>query len=33
MENIFEVLCHFNQLKQGGGVNIIEADENLKGFQ
>ena len=30
MANIFEAL---NQQMQGGGVNIIEAEEHLKAFQ
>ncbi|XP_051957444.1 protein ZBED8-like [Xyrauchen texanus] len=34
MADIFAALNHFNQQMQGGGVNIIEAEEeNLKAFQ
>ncbi|XP_075684349.1 protein FAM200C-like [Rhinoderma darwinii] len=31
--DIFAALNHLNQQMQGGGVNIIEAEENLKAFQ
>lgn len=30
--DIFAALNHLNQLMQGGGVNIMEAEENLKTF-
>ncbi|XP_040275794.1 protein ZBED8-like [Bufo bufo] len=33
MTDIFAALNHLNQQMQGGGVNIIEAEENLKAFQ
>ncbi|XP_013923726.1 PREDICTED: protein ZBED8-like [Thamnophis sirtalis] len=33
MADIFAALNHLNQQMQGGGVNIIEAEENLKAFQ
>lgn len=33
MADIFEALNRLNQQMQGGGVNIIEAEENLKAFQ
>ncbi|XP_045113670.1 protein ZBED8-like [Portunus trituberculatus] len=33
MADIFDALNHLNQQMQGGGVNIIEAEENLKAFQ
>ncbi|XP_055740249.1 GTPase IMAP family member 8-like [Salvelinus fontinalis] len=33
MADIFAALNHLNQKMQGGGVNIIEAEENLKAFQ
>ncbi|KAG8231590.1 hypothetical protein J437_LFUL012282, partial [Ladona fulva] len=33
MAEIFAALNHLNQQMQGGGVNIIEAEENLKAFQ
>ncbi|GAA6099628.1 protein ZBED8 [Tachysurus ichikawai] len=33
MADIFPALNHLNQQMQGGGVNIIEAEENLKAFQ
>jgi glutaredoxin-related protein len=32
MADIFAALNHLNQRMQGGGVNIIEAEENLKAF-
>ncbi|XP_073457213.1 protein FAM200C-like [Aquarana catesbeiana] len=33
MADILAALNHLNQQMQGGGVNIIEAEENLKAFQ
>ncbi|XP_039459195.1 protein ZBED8-like [Oreochromis aureus] len=33
MADIFAALNHLNQQMQGGGVNIIEAEEHLKAFQ
>ena len=33
MADIFEALNHLIQQMQGGGVNIIEAEEHLKAFQ
>ncbi|XP_028659137.2 protein ZBED8-like [Erpetoichthys calabaricus] len=33
MADIFVALNHLNQQMQGGGVNIIEAEENLKAYQ
>lgn len=33
MADIFNALNHLNQQIQGGGVNIIEAEENLRAFQ
>ncbi|XP_033842336.1 protein FAM200C-like [Periophthalmus magnuspinnatus] len=33
MADIFAALNNLNQQMQGGGVNIIEAEENLKAFQ
>ncbi|XP_039903019.1 protein ZBED8-like [Simochromis diagramma] len=33
MADIFTALNHLNQQMQGGGVNIIEAEEHLKAFQ
>nr|DBA32953.1 TPA: hypothetical protein GDO54_000696 [Pyxicephalus adspersus] len=33
MADIFAALNHHNKQMQGGGVNIIEAEENLKAFQ
>ncbi|XP_067139088.1 protein FAM200C-like [Centruroides vittatus] len=33
MADIFAALNHLNQQMQGGGVNIIEAEEALKAFQ
>ena len=33
MIDIFDALNNFNQQIQGGGVNIIEAEEHLKAFQ
>uniref|UniRef100_G3NTB1 Uncharacterized protein n=1 Tax=Gasterosteus aculeatus TaxID=69293 RepID=G3NTB1_GASAC len=33
MTDIFAALNHLNQQMKGGGVNIIEAEENLKAFQ
>ena len=33
MADIFDALNHFNRQMQGGGVNIIEAEEDLKAFQ
>ncbi|XP_077974121.1 protein FAM200C-like [Styela clava] len=33
MADIFRALSHLNQQMQGGGVNIIEAEEHLKAFQ
>ncbi|CDQ85853.1 unnamed protein product [Oncorhynchus mykiss] len=33
MADIFAALNHLNQKMQGGGVNIIEAGENLKAFK
>ncbi|XP_073529659.1 protein FAM200C-like [Phyllobates terribilis] len=33
MGDIFAALNHLNQQMQGGGVNIMEAEENLKAFQ
>lgn len=33
MADIFAALNHLNQQMQGGGVNIMEAEENLKTFQ
>ena len=33
MGDIFNSLNHTNKPMQGGGVNIIEAEENLKAFQ
>lgn len=33
MADIFAALNHLNQQMQGGGVNIMEAEENLKAFQ
>lgn len=33
MADIFTALNHLSQQMQGGGVNIIEAEENLKAFQ
>ena len=33
MADIFAALNHLNQHMQGGGVNIIEAEEALKAFQ
>ncbi|XP_077283104.1 protein FAM200C-like [Arctopsyche grandis] len=33
MADIFAALNHLNHQMQGGGVNIIEAEENLKAFQ
>ena len=33
MADIFDVLNHLNQQIQDGGVNIIEAEKHLKGFQ
>ncbi|CAI9735019.1 Hypothetical predicted protein [Octopus vulgaris] len=33
MADIFEALNHLNRQMQGGGVNIIEAEENLKAFK
>uniref|UniRef100_A0A8C5M152 Uncharacterized protein n=1 Tax=Leptobrachium leishanense TaxID=445787 RepID=A0A8C5M152_9ANUR len=33
MTDIFAALNHLNQQMQGSGVNIIEAEENLKAFQ
>ncbi|KAJ8393023.1 hypothetical protein AAFF_G00069270 [Aldrovandia affinis] len=33
MGDIFDALNHLNRQMQGGGVNIIEAEENLKAFQ
>ena len=33
MADIFDALNHLNQQMQGGGVNIIEAEENLRAFQ
>ena len=31
--DIFGTLNHLNQQMQGGGVNIIEAEEHLKAFE
>ena len=33
MVDIFDALNNLNQLMQGGGVNIIGAEEHLKAFQ
>ena len=33
MADIFAALNHLNQQMQGGGVNIMEAEEHLKAFQ
>jgi hypothetical protein len=33
MADIFDALNHLNRQMQGGGVNIIEAEENLKAFK
>ena len=33
MVDIFDALNNLNQQMQGGGVNIIEAEEHLKAFQ
>ncbi|XP_073524942.1 protein FAM200C-like [Phyllobates terribilis] len=33
MADIFAALNHLNQQMQGGGVNIMEAEENLKAFK
>lgn len=33
MADIFDALNHLNQKMQGGGVNIIDAEENLRAFQ
>ena len=33
MADIFNSLNHLNQQMEGGGVNIIEAEENLKAFR
>ena len=33
MVDIFDALSNLNQQMQGGGVNIIEAEEHLKVFQ
>ena len=33
MADFFAALNHLNQKMQGGGVNLIEAEENLKAFQ
>ena len=33
MVNIFDALNNLNQQMQGGGVNIIEAEEHLKAFK
>ena len=33
MADIFDAPNHLNQQMQGGGVNIIEAEENLRAFQ
>ena len=33
MADIFDALNHLNQQMQGGGVNIIETEENLRAFQ
>ncbi|XP_073510794.1 protein FAM200C-like [Phyllobates terribilis] len=33
MADIFSALNHLNQQMQGGGVNIMEAEENLKAFK
>ena len=33
MADIFDALNHLNQQMQGGGVNIIDAEENLRSFQ
>ena len=33
MANIFDALNNLNLQMQGGGVNIIEAEEHLKAFQ
>ena len=33
MANIFNALNNLNQRMQGGGVNIIEAEENLRAFK
>ena len=33
MADIFGALNHLNQQMQGGGVNIIEAEEHLKAFE
>ena len=33
MADIFGALNHLNQQMQGDGVNIVEAEENLKAFQ
>ncbi|KAF2344747.1 hypothetical protein FHG87_024497 [Trinorchestia longiramus] len=33
LTDIFAALNHLNHKMQGGGFNIIEAEENLKAFQ
>ena len=33
MADIFDALNHLNELMQGGGVNIIEAEEYLKALK
>jgi hypothetical protein len=33
MADIFAALSHLNQKMQGGGVNIIEAEKNLKALK
>ncbi|KAF2359448.1 hypothetical protein FHG87_009794 [Trinorchestia longiramus] len=33
LDDVFAALNHLNQKMQGGGTNIIEAEENLKAFQ
>ena len=33
MVDIFDALNNLNQQMQGGGVNIIEAEEHLKAFK